>query len=157
MPRASCRLPLRAGYSRDDVQVTNVIEGDPGLYEVMVRTADGDRSAWLDVRRHGRAWSVKLDLDGSIWEGEGTNLFAALRDLRVALDDVNVTIGINGARPNAAVSGMLADMGEGRQVYLLTIPRTPARPETAPTLAPAPLDAVAGVVAQDAFKERWFA
>ena len=100
-------------------------------------------------------WTLELSAGGRHWRGGGTDLFAALRDLRLGLDRDGFLIGVNGARPDCAVSGMLADMGEGRQVYVLTFPRTTGRPDIIRTLGSAPLDEVSDVATQDEHKHRW--
>lgn len=88
------------------------------------------------------------------WRGTGHNCFAALRNLRSALDSDGILIGVNGARRNAVVSGMQADMGEGRVMYLAVLGQT-GRPEQVRTLDPAHLNEVATVVTQDDFKYEW--
>ena len=102
-------------------------------------------------------WTLELSAGGRHRHGGGTDLFAALRDLRRGLDRDGLVIGVNGARPECAVSGMLADMGEGRKVYVLTFPRTSRRPEMIRTLGPARLDEVSDVATQDEHEHRWLA
>ncbi len=50
---------------------------------------------------------------------------------------------------------MLADMAQGRQVYLLPPRWAAGRHPTAVTLGPAPLHQVGTVADQDAFQQRW--
>lgn len=106
--------------------------------------------------RPQREWSMGLVGPDRMWSGSGSNCFDALRDLRLKLDQEHITIGVNGARPNCTLSGMLADMGEGRSVYALE-PGLTERPRLLRTLDPAPLDAVGSVADQDAFKQQWLA
>ena len=95
---------------------------------------------------------VELIAPDQRYIGHGSNRFAALRDLRQQLDEQGISIGVNGALPNCTVSGMLADIGEGRSVYALQMGAR-GRPPTLPTLGPAPLDHVGTVAQQDAFCE----
>ena len=128
---------------------------DIGTHDVALRGAQGDSRGQLTVTRAVTCeWTLELSAGGRHWHGGGTDLFAALRDLRGGLDRDGLVIGVNGARPECAVSGMLADMGEGRQVYVLTVPRISGRPEMIRTLGSAPLDEVSDVTTQDEHKHR---
>ena len=89
-------------------------------------------------------------------ERQGPDLFEALRTLRAKLDQEEILLGCNGARPNAWASGMQRDMGEGKTVYLCELERR-GRPPEARALDAAPLDEVATVSEQDAFHARWLA
>lgn len=121
---------------------------------VMVRERNEDEEWTLVPIREDRQWSIELTGPDRSWTGSGCDCFNALRDLRTKLDADGLLVGLNGARPECTVSGMLADMGEGRSVYVL-VHGAKGRPATLKTLDPAPLDAVGTVQAQDAFKERW--
>ena len=121
---------------------------------VAVRGPGGDAEWTLVPSRPRGQWSMELVAPDRTFTGDGITCFAALRDLRRQLDDQGLLIGVNGARPNCTVSGMLVDMGDGRSVYALEI-GAQGRPPTLRTLGPAPLDDVGTVVQQDAFKERW--
>jgi hypothetical protein len=123
---------------------------------VWVRGPDGDAEWTLVPTRADRDWTFELVGPGRTWTGTGGNCFSALRDLRTKLDADQLLIGLNGARPDCGVSGMLADMGEGRSVYVLDSGAT-GRPEMVRTLDPAPLQSVGTVGAQDALKEGWLA
>lgn len=128
-------------------------DSDVGAREVALRTDSGDLTGQLIVSRLGHyEWALMLTADGREWHGSGSNLFDALRELRRFLDEDGLVIGLNGARPECALSGMLADMGEGRQAYVLTIPQTDNRPKLLGTLAPAPLSEVSDIADQDAYK-----
>lgn len=72
-----------------------------------------------------------------------------------ALDADQVRVGLNGARPNAWASGMAADMGQGRSVYLLPPTWTEERPPLVQTLGPAPLLEVGTRADQDRFQHAW--
>lgn len=89
------------------------------------------------------------------WTGTGSDIFGSLRALMVELERDDGRIGVMGARANAWASGMQRDMGSGRSVYLLSLPRTAGRPPSAPTLDPAPLHEVGTTAEQDDFHRRW--
>lgn len=129
---------------------------DIGVHEVALRRAREDLSGQLVVTRLGQGeWALVLTAIGREWHGTGGDLFDALRDLRLGMDRDGIVIGLNGARPECSVSGMLADMGEGRHVYVLTLPKTDGRLDMLGTLTPSPLSEVSNVADQDAHKRRW--
>jgi len=138
---------------------------DIGIHEVAVRRGGVDSIGQLVVTRPERhEWVLQLTTDGQEWRGIGPDLFNALRELRRGLDVDGILLGLNGARPECAVSGMLADMGEGREAYVLTgkialalglLRDRGRRPKMVPTLGVAPLDEVSDVPTQDAHKRRW--
>lgn len=135
--------------------MADLVDLDVGTHVVELRGSGGDSSGQLRVDRAGRSWTLTLKALSGEWHGAASDLFSALRDLRVHLDEDDLVIGVNGARPECGVSGMLADMGEGRRAYVLTLPRTAAPPEIVRTLDAAPLGEVADVATQDDFKRRW--
>lgn len=92
--------------------------------------------------------------EGKSWTASGPDVFKALRSLRRELDRFGILIGLNGARPNAWASGMQADMGDGRAVYLCEMGSS-GRPPSAQTLDPAPLEVVGSVADQDGFHAAW--
>ena len=139
----------------DDAHVDDHTDADLGNHAVALRGPDGDRAGDLYVARAERSWTLVLTAEGREWCGQASDLFNALRDLRLRLDQDSIVIGVNGARPECGVSGMLVDMGEGRRAYVLTLPRREGRPETVATLGPAPLDKVTDVATQDDHKRHW--
>lgn len=124
---------------------------------VRVATSKGDETWDLAIERAGRDWLLALAGHSTSWSAEGPDLFEALRHLRVQLDGAGILLCVNGSRPEAWASGMQRDMGEGRVVYLCTIPRDATRPLQVETLAEANADEVGSVIAQDEFHERWMA
>ena len=134
--------------------MTQDLDLEPQL--VAVRAPGGDVEWTLVAARLPPEWSMELIAPDQRYIGHGSNCFAALPDLRRQLDERGISIGVNGARPNCTVSGLLADMGEGRSVYALQMGAR-GRPPTLPTLGPAPLDHVGTVAQQDAFCELWLA
>ena len=52
---------------------------------------------------------------------------------------------------------MVADVGEGRQAYVLTLARAAVRPQMLRTLGPATLTEGSDVSTQDEHKRRWLA
>lgn len=133
------------------------IDADLGNHAVVLRGPDGDRTGNLCVARAEGLWTLVLTADGREWRGQASDLFSALRELRLRLDRNAMVIGVNGARPECGVSGMLADLGEGRRAYVLALPRSEGRRQTVPTLGPAPLGEVTDVATQDDHKRRWLA
>lgn len=126
------------------------------LLSVQVR-ASGEIEDWtLQVSRPDGGWKLTLTGDRQSWAASGHNAFQALRALRAEIDRAGITIGLNGARPNAWASGMQADMGEGKVVYLCELGK-PGRPSSVRTLEPAPLDEVGSVAEQDEFHAAWLA
>lgn len=100
-------------------------------------------------------WRLRLVVDDHEWVSAGGHVFAALRELMAALDADQVRVAVNGARPNAWASGMLADMGSGLSVYLLPPTWTQQRPPLVRTLDPAPLLEVGTLADQDRFQHAW--
>ncbi len=97
------------------------MSSDPDLepQRVAVRGPGGDAEWTLVPSRPEVEWSMELTgPDGSFF-GSGGNCFTALRDSWQKLDELGFAVGVNGARPNCKVSGMHANMGEGRSVYAL--------------------------------------
>ena len=99
---------------------------------------------------------MTLTIADRSWTGSGSNAFHALRALRTELDRAGVLIGVNGARPIAWASGMQADMGEGKLVYLCEMGAR-GRPPSVGTLDAAPLDSVGSVAEQNEFHTAWIA
>jgi len=134
---------------------------DDERFEVPVSVAGRELPAVLTAHQVPRPqgqqpdWRLELECDGQRWTGDGWHVFGALRGLMGAAEHDDVRIGVNGARPNAWTSGMLADMGQGRSVYLLPELWTAGRPPMAPTLGAAPMHEVGTVADQDAFQQRW--
>ncbi len=124
---------------------------------VRIATSKGIKTWELAIERVGRDWLLDLAGDGASWSAEGPDVFEALRHLRTQLDSAGVLLCVNGSRPEAWASGMQRDMGEGRVVYLCTIPRDATRPPQVDTLGEANADAVGTVIAQNDFHERWMA
>lgn len=88
--------------------------------------------------------------------GEGPDLFEALVSARRELEAHDVLLGCNGARRDVFPSAMLRQATSGRRAYVLTMPRTAARPPTVDVFAPAPdMSALATVDEQRAWFDRW--
>lgn len=132
---------------------------EPETRSVDVRVHSRDAAASLTLIRtpdwDGRGSLLRVECDLGEWSGLGPDVFGALRALMTNLEADDGLIGVVGARPNAWASGMQRDMGEGRTVYVLSLPRTEGRPPSAPTLDPAPLDEVGTTGEQDAFQQQW--
>ena len=88
--------------------------------------------------------------------GEGPDLFEALASVRRVLEASGVMIACNGSRKDVFPSQMLRQASGGRFAYVLTIPRSAARPQTVDIFAPAPEFAeLASVDGQRAWFDRW--
>jgi hypothetical protein len=88
--------------------------------------------------------------------GEGPDLFEALVRARRGLEAHDVLLGCNGARRDVFPSAMQRQAAGGRRAYVLTMPRTTARPPVVDIFAPAPeLSALATVDEQRAWFDRW--
>jgi hypothetical protein len=88
--------------------------------------------------------------------GEGPDLFEALVSARRELEARDVLVGCNGARRDVFPSPMLRQAVRGRRAYVLTLPRTTARPPTVDVFAAAPdLTFLATVDEQRAWFDRW--
>jgi hypothetical protein len=130
---------------------------EPEVQPVMLRIGNQDAAAELTLSRADRADDLRLFVSSELgeWAGWGRDIFGALRALMTELDRHDGRIGVAGARPNAWASGMQRDMGVGRSVYLLSLPRTSERPPIVHTLEPAPLDEVGSTADQDDFQGQW--
>jgi len=132
---------------------------EPQVMPVELALGERPVTAQLTLNRtedwNGRGALLTLVCDLGEWTGLGPDIFSALRALMGDLERVHGRVGLVGARPNAWASGMQRDMGDGRSVYLLSLPRSPGRPPSAPTLDPAPLADVGTIADQDAFQRQW--
>ena len=118
----------------------------------------GKALTWVLALTKPEPYRVSLALsDGSgrTWEAIGGDVFEALMKLRLETEPDGVQLCCNGARRNAWSSFMQRDMGEGFSTYLLRLGEHNERPESVPTLAPAPAADVATVAEQIAFHEQW--
>jgi hypothetical protein len=93
---------------------------------------------------------------GGTWSAEAGDIFWCLVELRRQVEPDGMSLCCNGARRDAGVSGMLAEMGEGRRVYLLDGVGLSERPPMVETLAPAPCDEVVSVDEQLAWLDDWW-
>ena len=132
---------------------------EPEIHHVRVRVREQETTAELllsvttDPGERRMRLSIRCELGE--WSGHGEDIFSALRSLMRDLEHDCGRIGVEGARPNAWASGMQRDMGVGRSVYILSLPRSPERPPSAQTLDPAPLDEVGTTADQDEFQRLW--
>jgi hypothetical protein len=93
---------------------------------------------------------------GVTWSAEAGDIFGCLIELREQVEPEGLMLCCNGARRDADMSGMLADMGEGRQVYLLDGVSISERPPKVETLAPAPCEMVVSVDEQLRWLDDWW-
>ncbi|WP_282005812.1 hypothetical protein [Propioniciclava sinopodophylli] len=121
----------------------------------VLRGAVTERWALAVDVRPDQVSATATDPDGQKWTADGTNLWSALRGLRVQLDEVGIRLGLNAARPDVQPSRMSLQMGGGRQAYAVTLGRPASREDLIDVLDPAPLDTVGTVSAQDDHRQRW--
>jgi hypothetical protein len=89
-------------------------------------------------------------------QAAGPDLFAALQQLREALEPLGWIPLCNGARVDCYPSGMARDMGGGASVYVLSAERSPGRRlPLVGTFEPAPRESVGAVADQDAYFRKW--
>ncbi|MGA6981055.1 MAG: hypothetical protein WBZ11_05835 [Candidatus Sulfotelmatobacter sp.] len=100
--------------------------------------------------------AVEITVDDVDSRGEGPDLFEALAQARRGLEAEDLLVGCNGARRDVFPSAMQRQAGFARRAYVLTMPRTTARPEVVDIFASASeLSALATVDAQRAWFDRW--
>lgn len=127
-----------------------------GARRIVVCSYDGqEQYSWsLTCTRNG-GWHVTIEADdGRVWDASGVSLVAALRDLRLDLESLQLRLCINAARPDAHVSGMIGDMYGEEIVYLLAS-MSGGRPIAAPILGFAPCSVVGTVEEQVRFFDRY--
>jgi hypothetical protein len=113
------------------------------------------RISWIALSPHGRYRMTAAVSDAAPVEVEASDLFEALRQVRLAFESRGVLLCCAGARRDVWPSGMQRDMGEGRVAYVLTLPRTAERPPRVGIFDPAPRETIATVAEQEAFARRW--
>jgi|SRR6185437_5614993 len=97
--------------------------------------------------------SVGSDLE---FKGEGPDLFEALAPLRRRLEGDGVLLACHGSRRDVFPSPMLRQASNGRLAYVLTIPRSAAKPATVDIFAAAPeLAELGSVTEQRDWFDRW--
>ena len=126
--------------------------------EIMVPAVRGGKLVTSRVRFvAGDVCVVEVGVGDDIdARGEGPDLFEALVVARRELEAHGVLVGCNGARRDVFPSAMLRQAAGGRRAYVLSVPRTAARPPTVDIFAPAPdTSALASVDEQRAWFDRW--
>jgi hypothetical protein len=130
-----------------------------GTIDITVQVGD-ERQIWaavvLPLVPHGHYRVELRSPAGVTWSAEAGDVFWCLIELRRQLEPEGVALCCNGARRDAGVTGLLADMGEGRRVYLLDGIDGPQRPPIADTLAPVPCDVVVSVDEQLTWLDDWW-
>jgi hypothetical protein len=87
---------------------------------------------------------------------DGSDLFAAMQELRTTLEPLGWVPLCNGARVDCYPSGMAREMGGGASVYMLSAKRHLQRgPPLVGTFEPAAKEAVGTVADQEAYFEQW--
>ncbi|MFV2099350.1 hypothetical protein ACFHW1_28425 [Micromonospora sp. LOL_014] len=100
---------------------------------------------------------LSVELEGrDLGSGSGDNVFVALMNARLILEQEGQLLCCQGARVNVFASGMLQQFSGGRQAYVLTDKQSLADSEIVDVLAPASPDEVVTVAEQRAFVFRFF-
>ena len=85
---------------------------------------DGTTEVWhaqVDALSPHREYRLSVRTpDGQEWEATRGDVFGCLRAVRAQIEPLGWRLCVNGSRRDVGVSGMLADMGEGRSVYHLS-------------------------------------
>ncbi|MEM7272920.1 MAG: hypothetical protein AAF547_07585 [Actinomycetota bacterium] len=125
-----------------------------------IRVLEGDAEQewllrWQDPA-HGDDFIVGLlASDGRSWTARGHNMFATLIELRRQLDPLNIKLCCQGARTQAAISGMAADMGRGMMVYRIEHGRPARQADLVDVFVPAPPEEIGTVEEQAAYRRAW--
>ena len=90
----------------------------------------------------GEVCRVEVLLPDLRISGDGPDLFEALVSVRRQLEPWRITLVCNGARRDVYPSPMLRQSASGRRAYVLTLPRTSARPKTVDIFDEAPVGSV---------------
>ena len=125
--------------------------------ETTVPAVRGGKMTTCQVRfTAGSKCLVEVQAGDVTSTGVGPDLFEALAQARCDLESHDVQLGCNGARRNVFPSAMQRQATQGRRAYVLTIPRTAAKPPVVDIFAAAPdLSALATVEEQRAWFDRW--
>jgi hypothetical protein len=102
----------------------------------------------------------KLVLSGEGFRGRefsGGDLFDALTSLRVALEELDIQLLCNGARPDVFPSGMSRDMSGGRKAYVTKLGCPALRTDMVDIFDYADAQSVGTVRDQQIFHEQWVA
>lgn len=99
---------------------------------------------------------VRVQCDSVEATGEASDLFTAFARARGTLDEGGIRVACNGCRIDVFASAMQRQWASGRRAYLLSLPRTDAKPPLVDIFEEAPMDAqLATVEEQEAWFEDW--
>lgn len=85
----------------------------------------------------------------------GSDLFAALENFRLKLEQEHIQVVCNGAREDVYPSGMCRDMGSGSRAYILKPNQRPTLKDLVNIFDAAEPSQVTSVAAQQAYWEAW--
>lgn len=132
-----------------------------GEHEIQtIQVVDGDATEqwnlqWI-VPPYGDDFVLTLlASDGRSWSARGWNMFEAFTSLRRQVDPMGLKLCCQGARTQATISGMAADMGRGMMVYRINDGRVASRRDLVGIFDPAPLAEIGTVEDQAAYRELW--
>lgn len=111
---------------------------------------------WLDGYDGPRPrYRIELTLNGDRITATASDIFESLAGLRHQLEPAGLMIAVQGARRDTYPSGMLRDMGDGREVYVLREGHRTTQDDIVETLADAEVEQLGTVEEQQAFHLAW--
>ncbi|MDR1450018.1 MAG: hypothetical protein LBI84_07455 [Propionibacteriaceae bacterium] len=116
---------------------------------------DSESIVELSVRRLSDEWELQMVADGLAAAGNGSSAWAALRDLRRALEPLGYRLCCNGARLDVYSSRMSMQMGSGRRAYVLTPGKQALSDDLVDIFVYAPSSTVGTIEQQDEAFRRW--
>jgi hypothetical protein len=108
---------------------------------------------WLQM--HDRTYRITLDSPAGLVDATGRDLFAALQDVRRALEGGGWVVAVQGSRVDTYPSGMVRDMLGGSRVYVLQMGRHVDREHLVDTFARADVTQIGTVDEQIEFYRQW--
>jgi hypothetical protein len=102
-----------------------------------------------------QVYSISLDTPDGLVAGGGSDLFQALKEIRLVVEPQGWLIAVQGARKDAYVSGMVGDMLGARRVYILQAGRQVGRAHLVDIFAEAAVESLGTVEQQKAFYREW--
>ncbi len=133
----------------------------PGEYQTQtIHVVDGDAKEhwtiqWIDPSYQDDFVLTLLAPDDRSWSAQGWNMFTAFTNLRRQLDPLGLKLCCQGARTQAAISGMAADMGRGMSVYRIKHGKVASFRDLVGLFEPAPVSEIGTVEEQAAYQQQW--
>ncbi|MDR2564898.1 MAG: hypothetical protein LBC97_02340 [Bifidobacteriaceae bacterium] len=121
----------------------------------IVVVGGGAKQTWVldDAEREEAA--LRLRGPVGVWEGFGSDVWQAFREIRLATDRLGMRLCCNGARRNAHASSMSRQMSGGYLVYLLKFGQQARARDLVQIFDYAHPTRIASVADQDRFYAQW--